>query len=458
MFDTRKINSLYKSFISSDGSIRTLSIKKEISYSFLIKIVSVISGVLSVPLIIDFLNKEQYGIWLTLSSVFAWLSFFDVGIGNGMRNKLTQALAVDDKKLAQEYVSTTYVMISLIFGALIILFQIINPFMNWQSILNITSVSEKELYILTTLVVTLFLLRFIFQLVGVIYIANQKPSINNIIVTLGNFFSFLLILLLYYLSTSGSLLLLGTILTGLPLLVLILANIFAFNFTFKELAPKIQYFKSKHVKVLLNLGLKFFLIQIAAILLFSTANILIVRIFNASEVVIFNSALTFFQLPIMVYGIIVTPIWSAVTDAYTMKDTVWLKETLLRLNKISLLFSLGIVVMVIASPWIYQIWLGDRIKIPFLITISMAVFAIINVFLAPYTNFINGIGKMKLSTYLVSITFIVYIPLAVFLAKLLGSSAGIMFATCLLNVTGLYFQPLQIKKILNNKANGIWNE
>jgi Na+-driven multidrug efflux pump len=114
--------------------------------------------------------------------------------------------------------------------------------------------------------------------------------------------------------------------------------------------------------------------------------------------------------------------------------------------------------MTIVSPWIYEIWLGDRIKIPFLVTLSMSFFSIINVFLAPYTNFINGIGKMKLSTYLVLVTFIVYVPLAVFLAKLLGSSAGIMFATCLLNVTGLYFQPLQIKKILNNNAQGIWNE
>jgi O-antigen/teichoic acid export membrane protein len=116
MFDARKISFLFRFFMENDdNSARTSSIKKEIVYSFLVKIISVISGVLSVPLIIDFLDKEQYGIWLTLSSVFAWLSFFDVGIGNGMRNKLTEALAINDKKLAQEYVSTTFVLISLIF-------------------------------------------------------------------------------------------------------------------------------------------------------------------------------------------------------------------------------------------------------------------------------------------------------------------------------------------------------
>ncbi|MFV8370422.1 lipopolysaccharide biosynthesis protein [Flavobacterium sp. LB2R40] len=443
---------------NSDSSQRTQSIKKEIAYSFLVKIVSVVTGLLSVPLIIDFLDKERYGIWLTLSSVFAWLSFFDVGIGNGLRNKLTEALAVNDKKLAQEYVSTTFVMVSLIFGALIILFQIINPFIDWQSILKIDTISSNELYVFTSLILTLFLLRFIFQLIGVVYIANQKPSMNNIIVTLGNFLSFLFILLLYYISNSGSLLLLGVVLTGIPLLVLIFANILAFNGSYNFLRPRWNSIKMEHTKILLNLGVKFFLIQIAAILLFSTANIITIRIFNPSEVVVFSSSLMYFQLPIMVYGIIMAPIWSAVTDAYVKKDTHWLKYTLKKLNKISLLFAIGIILMTVISPLVYQVWLGDRVKIPFIVTLSMAIFSMVNVFLAPYTNFINGIGKMKLSTYLVIITFVVYVPLAVFLAKMFDSVAGIMFATCLLNITGLYFQPKQVHKILNNNANGIWNE
>jgi O-antigen/teichoic acid export membrane protein len=182
------------------------------------------------------------------------------------------------------------------------------------------------------LIVTLFLLRFIFQLIGVVYIANQKPSINNIIVTLGNFLSFLLILTLYYLSAKGSLLLLGVILTGIPLLVLVFANFYAFNVDYIFLKPRWSCFRKRHTKVLLNLGVKFFLIQIAAILLFSSANIIIMRIFGASEVVVFSSSLMYFQLPIMVYGIIMTPIWSAVTEAYTMNDKIWLKKNVVKIE------------------------------------------------------------------------------------------------------------------------------
>lgn len=447
-----------KYIIGDEVSGRTLAVKKEIAFSFIIKIISVIIGVLLVPMLIDLLDKERYGVWLTLSSIFAWFSFFDIGIGNGMRNKLAEALAKDERQLAREYVSTTFAIVGAIFILLILLFEIINPFLDWQSILNVKVVSATELYILTSIVFSLFLLRFIFQLVGVIYIANHKPSINNALITLGSFISFICIALLYKIVGNSNLILLSSLLVGIPLVVLIAATGYAFIGEYSFLRPAYQYIKMQHAKSLLNLGLQFFLIQIAAILLFSSANIIIVQLFDPEEVVVYSTALMFYQLPIMIYGIIMTPIWSAVTDAYTKKDLNWLTQTLRKLNKISVLFSLGIIIMTLLSPIVYKVWLGNRIKIPFVLSCSMACFAIINVFLAPYTSFINGIGKMKLSTYIVLFTFVIYIPLAILLSKTLNNSAGIMIATCLLNVTGLYFQPRQVRKLLNGKADGIWNK
>jgi len=439
-------------------SQRSVSVKKEVAYSFLIKIVSVFIGVLLVPLLIDYLDNERYGVWLTLSSVFAWFSFFDIGIGNGMRNKLVEALANNNKLLAREYVSTTYGVISVIFISIILIFQIVNPYINWQSILNVTIISANELYVLTTAVFTIFLLRFIFQITGVVYIAVQKPSINNAIITIGTIISFLIILALYKLTNSGSLLLLGIVLTGAPLIVLIGATFYAFSGEFKFLRPSISHVRFIHIKSLLNLGLKFFVIQIAAILLFSSANIIISQLFSAAEVVVYNTALIYYQLPIMVYAIVMTPIWSAVTDAYAKNDIIWLKATLKKLNKLSLLFAAGIVMMLVSSKFIFKLWIGDRIEIPFILSASMACFAVINVFLAPYTNFINGIGKIRFSMYLVIFTLIFYVPLAFLLSRLVGSSAGIIITTCILNATGLYFQPYQVNKLLNKKAYGIWNK
>ena len=76
---------------------------------------NVLVGLLLVPLTLHFVSSETYGIWLALSSIVAWFSFFDIGINNGLKNRLTEALAHQDMVLAKKYVSTTYALMVLIF-------------------------------------------------------------------------------------------------------------------------------------------------------------------------------------------------------------------------------------------------------------------------------------------------------------------------------------------------------
>ena len=439
------------------NNLRSLQIRKQIAYSILIKGGSVAINLAMVPLMISILDKERYGVWLTLSTIFLWFSNFDIGLGNGLRNKLAEAIAMGKHKLGRIYVSTTYALLLVIFIPIIILFFIINPFLNWNSILNTDIITYQELFLLTSTTFTLFILRFIFQLIGVVYMALQKPAMNNFLVTLGNFISFIIIFLLYKLWSIHSIIVMGIMLTGVPLLTLIFANIFAFKKDLKIYHPSIKYVQFKYNKNLFVLGGQFFIIQIAAVLLFSTANILITQLFNPSEVVVYNITLQYYNIPIMLYSIILTPLWSAITDAYVKDDYPWMKNILRRFNRISLIFCVLIILMTIISPFIYEIWLNGKIQIPLSLSIAMACYAIINVFLSPYTNFINGIGKLRLNVLLVSFSIIGYIPFAIWLGNSVGNSTGIIIALCCVNATGLYFQVIQVNKLLNKKAYGIWN-
>ena len=87
------------------GQKRSVKAKKNILASFLIKGTSILIGFYMVPLTIGYVDKEQYGVWLTLSSVVGWFSFFDIGLGSGLRNKLALALANDEMEKAKSYVS-----------------------------------------------------------------------------------------------------------------------------------------------------------------------------------------------------------------------------------------------------------------------------------------------------------------------------------------------------------------
>src|ERR1035437_1185833 len=148
----------------SKGHPRSLAAKKNIIASFIIKTFSIAIGLVLVPLTINYINPSRYGIWLTLSSIVGWLSFFDIGFGNGLRNKFTEALAEKQEEMARIYVSTTYALLSIIIGIVLIVFFCINSFIDWSTILNSTPAMAGELSILAVIVFTFFCLRFIFQL------------------------------------------------------------------------------------------------------------------------------------------------------------------------------------------------------------------------------------------------------------------------------------------------------
>lgn len=450
-----KISNLSKFF---KGHTRGAKAKREVLYSLFIDGLSVLIGLFYVPLLLNFLTQEKYGIWLTLTSILGWFSFFDIGLGNGLRNKLTEAFANEDMKLGKKLISTTYALLICIFSIVLLIFHLSNFFLDWNSILNTKTIENKELYILTSIVFTFFILRFIVQIISVVYLADQRPSISKLITTSGNLVSFLVVLILTRVTIKGDLILLGTIISAIPVILFIVVSITSFNSRYKRLKPTIKEIDIKVSSGLVNLGAKFFVLQISYLVAYTTSNILITQFYGPAEVTIYNIAYKYFYIPVMVYSIILSPIWSAVTDAYFKSDFVWLKKTLKHLNLLSILFVLGIIFMIIISNRVYKIWVGGDIVIPFGLSIALGLYSITLVIISPFSAYINGLGKLDLTIYLTLFGVPVYLVLAFVFARWFDNSTGIVLAILSGQIIGLIAEPLQIHKLLNQKAKGIWNK
>jgi len=199
------IKSLFNKFFS--GHERSIKAKKNILGSFLLKGISIVISLLLVPLTIDYLNPTKYGIWITLMSVIAWFNFFDIGLGNGLRNKFATAKAEGKDELARTYISTTYAIISIISVLLFILFFIVNQFLDWGKILN-TTTDLIELEKLVFIVFSVFCLQFIIKLINVVFIADQRPAMSSAINTFASLISLITVFVLMK-TSEGSLLYLG---------------------------------------------------------------------------------------------------------------------------------------------------------------------------------------------------------------------------------------------------------
>ena len=99
------------------GDKRTAIIKKNVLGSFLIRLCSIAVSLLLVPLTLGYVSSELYGVWLTISSIVIWLGFFDVGFSLGLKNKLAEAIALNNWERGKHLVSTTYFMMFIIFSS-----------------------------------------------------------------------------------------------------------------------------------------------------------------------------------------------------------------------------------------------------------------------------------------------------------------------------------------------------
>lgn len=449
------INSLFNKFFS--GHERSVKAKKNILGSFALKGISIIISLLLVPLTIDYLNPTKYGIWITLMSVIAWFNFFDVGLGNGLRNKFATAKAEGKDDLARTYISTTYAIISIISVSLFIIFFIINHFLNWGKILNATT-DLIELEKLVFIVFSVFCMQFIVKLINVVFIADQRPVISNLINTVASLVSLIAVVILMK-TTQGSLLYLGASFSLINLVVPLLAGMWFFNTSYKKYKPSLSSVDFSHLKELVSLGMRFFIMQGAALVVFMTDNIIITQTTGPQDVTPYNIAYKYFGIVTMVFTIVTTPLWSAYTEAYVKKDFSWIRQTTKKVYKLWGLVFVGLVVMLLVSNYAYSFWVGDKVLVPFLLSAIMALWVLLSTSTMVFSNFLSGISKVKLSLWHSVLVSIINIPLSIFFAKNLAmGSAGVMLASVICVFPRAIFQPIQYWKIINGNAKGIWNK
>ncbi len=448
----------YGIYFFTKGNERSLQAKKNIVGSLLIKGCSIAIGLVLVPLTINYVNPSQYGIWLTLSSMIAWISFFDIGFTHGLRNKFAESKARGDKELARIYISTTYYYIGIIFIGVWVLLLTINQFISWHVLLRIPETLEREVSRLAILIFSYFCFQFIFRIINTILIADQYPAKASLIDMLGQLLSLVLIFLLTKLAT-GSILYLGIAVGIAPTIILLAANFFFFNTKYKEYKPALRFVKKKYAKDIMKLGIKFFVLQIAALIQFETALFLIANNFGTAEVTNYNIAYKYFSILQMGFMILVTPLWSGVTDAYNSGDIDWIKNAIKKYLFLLIPFVVTGFVMLLVSEKVYELWIGKNVvHIEFIISLLCFIFFSTGMFASIFVFVINGIGALRIQFFTAILGSIAFFVLSLLLIKYFQLGVkSIIIASIVTNVFGYIIAPIQVYKIFYQKSKAsIW--
>lgn len=439
------------------GHDRSILAKKNIAATFLIKGFSILISLIFVPIVLNYVNPDGYGIWLTLSSIVGWFSFFDIGLTQGLRNKFAEARARGDDNIAQIYVSTTYAILGIIFFTVWLIFIIVNNFLDWSSILKVSENMRSEVSILALIVFTYFCIIFVLRIITTIYLADQKSAKSSLIDLLGQVCSLIFIFILVK-TTEGSIIKLGIALCLSPILVLIIANMVSYRGGYKKYRPVLSQVRFAYARGLFNLGLIFFIIQFAGIIQFQTANIIIARNFGTEDVTSYNIAFKYFGVLTMVNTIFLTPFWSASTEAFQKNDIQWIRNAIKKYNLLNLLLVCAGIAMLVFSDPVYRLWLGEgKVNIPFSLSFWGFVYFNVILFGSKYVSLLNGINALRIQFIASIISPFLYIAAALVLIRIAHAGVYALFiASVIANFNAIILAPLQYYKIITKGKKGIW--
>lgn len=437
-----------------ENSQRSRLIAKNIIASTLIKGLSAIISLLLIPLTLDCLGTLRNGVWLTISSVLLWIDQMDIGLGNGLRNKLAIYSARQDLLEARKIVSSTMAMLTCIMCVTLVVLM----FLVWQtdvfSFFNISPQIIPDLRSSLSLAVVFVCMTFIMKSIGNVYMGMQIPAFSNLLIMLGQA---LVLFITWWLYINGKATFISIVIanTASPLLIYALAYPYTFCFQFPQLRPSLNLVNFKSALELGNLGLKFFWIQVASVIQFMTANILISNFFSPAMVTPYQIAFRYLSLTMVAFTIICMPFWNATTDAYEKNDIEWIRKANQKMNLIMCGMTALIIIMVLASPWVFEIWIGDACHVPFGMTVLVAFYILLLIASMRYSYFLNGVGALRLQIYMTVMT-IIFVLLAYFVSKYTHNILWFLAVMCICIIPSIVANVIQFHKILRGTATGIW--
>lgn len=431
---------------------KTSAMIKNVLAAFGIKGVALCISLFTMPAYMRFFqDQEVLGVWFTVLSVLTWILSFDLGIGNGLRNKLSASLAQGDMQLTKEYISSAYWMIGLVVAVLTVLGTLLIPFVSWNGVFGVdqTLIPAQDLAFVVRWAFWGIMLQFFLRLISSILYAMQKSAINNLIALITSISQLLFVLIAPSMTPVENLKMFSVAHVVCANLPLIVATIIIFMGPLKDCRPKISLYSKNRAAEVVSLGGIFFVCQILYMIIANTNEFFISQYTNAANVVEYQIYYKLFSLASMVLTLALSPVWSAVTKAIAEKDFGWLNKLYKNLKRFALVAILGEFLLIAVLQPVVNIWLQEEaITINYLYAFSFALFGSAMLYQSVLSSVVCGMGKMKLQAccYLVGVVakfIIIHVGVAA-----TGSWIVVVLANAIILIPYCVLQQIQLDRFM----------
>lgn len=416
--------------------------------SILVRGIGVIISFFLVPVYMKYFDEKIIlGFWFTLMSVLAWILSFDLGLGNGLRNRLVPYLVEENVGEIKKIISSAYVSISILVIFIVTIVIMMLPFIDLNAIFNVeTKYISTEMMNMSFIIAFVgMMLNFVLKLSSSILYSLQEIAAVGISNLVSNLIIIISLVLYVPRTDSSKLLYLSVvyfIAMNLPQLAL---SVKVFSKKVIGGWPKLKYFDHKSASSLMKLSIVFFALQLAYLVMNSTNEFLISKLASPDKVVEYQIYNKIFMLFGSLLLLLAAPLWSAVSHAVAEKDYIWINSKYKQIIIISVSFSVMMVVMLPFLPNLIHLWLNiDYFEINFITMIAVLFMNILFVWNSMNSAFANGLNDLGPQIYSFSIGAVINIPLAIIFVTFLKSWLGVIVANILSLSIYAVVQPIYI--------------
>lgn len=382
--------------------------------NYIFRVVNMFISYITIPLTLGYLDNERYGVWQTILAIISWASLSNFGIGNGLRNKVTESLEKKNYNKLKSYITSAYVYLTAISIIILILAISVITLVDTKTLFRGNTLNRAEIIASFIIVIISFCINFILGLSSSIAFGIHKSSLVNFFQVISNILTLIgIVLINKFLDVS---------LINIALIYLIANTSSNVIFTLlmwqnKKLRPSVKFLNRKYGKELTSIGIEFFILQCASIILFSTDNFIISSFIDVNKVADYSLVSKIFQVVSTLFSILLVQLWSEVSAAMCKNEYEWIKKAIKKLIFLLLPTGLMLIIMVLLFDTIMKIWIGREIEVDRILVYLSAFYAFCICFNGIFVNVQNGMGKIRVQTISSILSCVINIPLAYILIK-----------------------------------------
>jgi O-antigen/teichoic acid export membrane protein len=382
--------------------------------------ISILAGLITIPLTLNYLGTERYGLWMTISSFVLIMGFADLGMGNGLINAISEANGKDDRQAALNYVSSGLFMLVGVGLLIILAFILAYPHVPWPTIFNIKSqLAITEAGPAVAVFVLIFAVNLPLGVVQRVQIGYQEGYYANIFQGLGSLLGFISLLVVIFFKAGLSWLVLA--LVGGPALAALINWLIHFNCIQPWLRPKWRSATSASSKKILQLGFLFFVLQLTGALAFASDNLVAAQILGPEAVTQYSVPMRMFNIIPVVMTMLMGPLWPAYGEAMARGEVGWIKKTLIISLLITfLLVALPSLLFVLFGVKLVHLWVGPGVTPSFWLLAGLGLWTLMQALGNTLAMFLNGISIIRFQIICASLFGVGALLLKIFLTHIIG--------------------------------------